>query len=306
MTSDETKAILELGRSNPVFDDERVEDRRANTEAMLGGPPAAGTDAVDAPLAGRPARWFRPDGRSITDGPVVLYLHGGVYEVGSPLAYQPFCSALALLLDAVVLAVDYRLAPEHPFPAALDDALAAYRALLDQGHPSSATAVVGDSAGGGLALACLIAARRAGLPQPAAAVAISPWTDLTNDVASRRRCEDTDPFIKPAMLRRAAEQYLAGADPKDPLASPAHAAADDLAGLAPVLLQAAANEVLADDATVVAERLALAGGDVTLELCPEAFHVYPMAGPGVPEAAEALGNLARFLHDRWSASAPPR
>jgi monoterpene epsilon-lactone hydrolase len=206
---------------------------------------------------------------------------------------------LALRLDATIVVLDYRLAPEHPFPAAVEDAAEAYRGLLDAGRPASTLALMGDSAGGGLVLSCLIAARREGLPQPAAAVALSAWADLTLQADSHRRCVETDPFIRTAMLQRAAQHYLAGVDPKDPLASPAHAAADELTGLAPVLLQAAANEVLADDSATVAERIAAAGGDVTLELCPEAFHVWHMAGAGVPESDDALSSVARFLHERW-------
>jgi acetyl esterase/lipase len=244
--------------------------------------------------------WIRPDGPAVSDGPVLLYLHGGAFEVCSPRAYQAFCSNLALRLDATVVVPDYRLAPEYPFPAAVEDSAAAFRDLLDAGHPASTLALMGDSAGGGLVLSCLIVAKREGLPQPAAAVALSAWADLTLAADSHRRCAETDPFIRTAMLQRAAHHYLAGWDPKDPLASPVHAAADELTGLAPVLLQAAANEVLADDSATAAERIAAAGGDVTLELCPEAFHVWQMAGAGVPESEEALGSLSRFVRERWS------
>jgi epsilon-lactone hydrolase len=245
------------------------------------------------------ARWIRPDHADPSDLPTVLYLHGGAFEVGSPGAYQAFCSSLALLLEATVVAPDYRLAPEHPFPAAVDDVVNAYRALLETGRSESSVALIGDSAGGGLLLSCLIGASRAGLPQPAAAVAISAWADLTLLADSYERCAATDPFISTTMLRRAAAHYLVGTDPREALASPVHAPARDLAGLAPVLLMAAANEVLADDSVTMAERIAAAGGEVALELCPEAFHVWPMAGEGVPEAREALRALSSFIKDRW-------
>jgi monoterpene epsilon-lactone hydrolase len=215
-------------------------------------------------------------------------------------AYQAFCSNLALRLQATVVVPDYRLAPENPFPAAVEDAIAAFRSLLDAGHSASTLALMGDSAGGGLVLSCLIAANREGFPQPAAAVGLSAWADLTLAADSHRRCAETDPFIRTAMLHRAAQHYLAGWDAKDPLASPAHATSDELRGLAPVLLQTAANEVLADDSTMVAERIAAAGGDVTLEVCPQAFHVWQMAGSGLPEADDALSNLTRFVRQRWS------
>jgi epsilon-lactone hydrolase len=297
--SAEMAGILELGGSYALPDQDRVEDRRVTAEAALLGPLTPGTNAQHAPLGGRPALWIRPDEIGDTNGPVLLYLHGGAFEVCSPLAYQAFCSSLALRLNATVVVPDYRLAPEYEFPAAVEDAVAAYRDLLDAGHPALTLALMGDSAGGGLVLSCLIAAKREGLPQPAAAVALSAWADLTLTADSHRRCAETDPFIRTAMLQRAAQHYLAGWDAKDPLASPAYAAADELTGLAPVLLQAAANEVLADDSTTVAERIATAGGDVTLELCPEAFHVWQMAGAGVPESEEALGSLTRFVRGRW-------
>jgi epsilon-lactone hydrolase len=297
--SAEMVAILQLASSYALADQDRVEDRRVTAETALLGPLAAGTNAQDVALGGRQALMISPDEMSPTEGPILLYLHGGAFEVCSPHAYQAFCSSLALRLSATVVVPDYRLAPEHPFPAAIEDAAAAYRGLIEAGHQASAIALMGDSAGGGLVLSTLIAAKREGLPQPAAAVALSAWADLTLEADSHRRCADTDPFIRTAMLQRAAEHYLAGWDPKDPMASPAYASADELTGLAPVLLQAAANEVLVDDSTTVAERIAAAGGHVTLELWPEAFHVWHMAGAGVPESEEALDSLTRFVRERW-------
>jgi monoterpene epsilon-lactone hydrolase len=298
MTSEAMAATLQFALSNRRVEDEALEDRRTNTAAMLTGPLADGTTVDDAPIGGCPARWIRPVDVSATDGPIALYLHGGVFEVGSAAAYSAFCSNLALLLNATVVAFDYRLAPEHVFPAAIDDVVSAYRDLLER-RPAASIALIGDSAGGGLVVSCLIAARRHGLPQPACAVALSAWTDLTNETDAHRRCADTDPFIDSPMLQRAAKQYLGGADPRDPLASPAHASSDDLAGLAPLLLQAAANEVLADDSSIVAERIADAGGDVTLDLCPEAFHVWHMGGAGFPESAAALDTMGQFVRDHW-------
>ena len=212
MPSPEVSAILDAGRANPMPDHDRVEDRRDAAEAVLSGPLAEGTTAHEAPLGGRAALWIRANRTDGIDGPTILYLHGGAFEVGSPIAYQAFCSSLALLLGATVVVPDYRLAPEHRFPAAVDDVVAAYRALLDTGRSASSVSVIGDSAGGGLVLSCLIGASREGLPQPAAAVAISAWADLTLEADSHRRCAATDPFIRTTMLRRAAQHYLVDTD----------------------------------------------------------------------------------------------
>jgi epsilon-lactone hydrolase len=296
--SPEMEAILQWGLSNPYPDEERVEDRRATVETTLTGPLAAGTSATEVPLGGRPALWIRPDTGG-ADERVVLYFHGGAYEVGTPRAYQAFCSDLALRLGSTVVVPDYRLAPEHPFPAAVEDAVSAYRELITGGFPSTSVAIIGDSAGGGLAVSCLIAAQREGLGQPASAAGMSPWTDLTLTSDSYRRCADTDPFINFPMVRRAADHYLAGADPTDPLASPACAGPDELKGLAPLLLQAAGNEKLADDAVLLADRITDAGGDVTLDLCPTAFHVWQLAGSGIPESAQALATLTTFVDKHW-------
>jgi monoterpene epsilon-lactone hydrolase len=299
VASEEMEAILAMAEGIAPMDAERIEDRRAATSAALVGPLAEGTVVEDRSLGGRPALWFYPEGMDARDDRTVLYLHGGVFEVGSPSDYQAFCSRLALRLSATVVALDYRLAPEHRFPSAVDDVLAAYRELIERVAPSK-VAIIGDSAGGGLVVSCLIAARRADLLQPAAAVSLSAWADLTPEPDSRLRCAASDPFIKSEMLQRAADQYLVKADPRDPLASPAHASMDELADLAPMLLQAAGNEILADDSSILADRVIKAGGDVALEITGAAFHVWIMAGDAIPEARRAMDSLCQFVTGRWS------
>jgi acetyl esterase/lipase len=193
---------------------------------------------------------------------------------------------------------NYRLAPEHPFPAAISDALAAYRELSGMVDPRS-IAIIGDSAGGGLAVATLIAARRAGLGQPAAAVGLSPWTDLSLSSDSYTRCRATDIALRIEEIRRCATAYLDGADPRDPLASPVFASPDELSGLAPLLLHATTGELVVDDAANLGARVRAAGGQATVVLWPELFHVWHLTGLGVPEAREALGAIVDFLHASW-------
>jgi monoterpene epsilon-lactone hydrolase len=299
LTSPEMKAVLDLGRAGPAVDADTVEERRRNTEALLAGALAPGATEEASMIGGREALWFRPPSGGLRG--TVLYLHGGAFEVGSPAAYRAFASNLAVQLDAEVVVPAYRLAPEHPFPAAVEDCTSAYEDLLRSGRPPGSIALIGDSAGGGLTVSTLLAAVHARLPQPACGAAISGWFDLTLSAPSYERCAASDPFIRRSMLSRAAAAYLAGTDPLNPLASPMHAGPDDLSALAPLLLQAAANEVLADDSSGLATRIADAGGFVQLELCPEAFHVWHLAGEALPESRASLETLTAFVHDRWTA-----
>jgi epsilon-lactone hydrolase len=290
MASPEFIAILDSLRANPPDFSVDVVDARRSMEQMLAGAPTAdGTTVEEAVVGGRPSLWIRPPG---DDGGVVLYLHGGGYRIGSAACYRGFGSYLAAAVGASVVVVDYRLAPEDPFPAAVDDALAAYRWLLDAGTPPSRIAIAGDSAGGGLTVATLLAARDAGLPQPAAAVCISPWADLTITADSYDRCAATDPYFSRAHAAQAATAYLHDTEPTNPLASPALA---DLSGLAPVLVHASDCEVLADDATRLAEGIRASGGEVDLELWPEMTHVWHIMTPGVPESRDAVNRVAEFL-----------
>lgn len=236
-----------------------------------------------------------PSGDHGSGRPVVLHLHGGGYRAGSPELSRPLASYLARRTGAEVVAPAYRLAPEHPYPAAVEDGLAGYAELLDDGVPADRIAVVGESAGGGLALAVLLEARRAGLPAPAAAAALSPWLDLTLESEAFERCAATDPVLDRSSLRHSAELYLAGADPREPAASPLFADDAALAALPPVLLQASRAEVLAGDTERFGARMAAAGGDCRVEMWEGTTHCWHLAVGRLPEAGAAVDSVAEFL-----------
>jgi len=242
---------------------------------------------------GVPAHWLAPPGADT--GRVLLFLHGGGYELGSLRSDGELAARLGRASGMRVLFPEYRLAPEHPFPAAIDDVLTAWRWLrADQDLSAGSMAVAGDSAGGGLAVALLVATRDAGEALPAAAVLMSPTVDLTSSGASMTERADQDPISTPAMLHQFASDYLAGADPKTPLASPLFAS---LAGLPPLLIQVGTADLLLSDSERLAAAAAEAGVDVTLEIGEGLPHVYQLL-LGTPEAAEATKQIGTFLRAR--------
>lgn len=230
--------------------------------------------------------WLEPEGA--VDDAVLLFLHGGGYFFGSPRTHRTLTSALARYSRMAVLALDYRLAPEHPFPAALEDAVAACRALQQEGRR---VFLAGDSAGGGLALATMLTLRDAGLPLPAAAALFSPWTDLagTGESLGARTCA----MFHGQSLHRAVGFYLAGQDPRHPLVSPLYG---DLQGLPPLLVHVSATEVLLDDSTRLADRAREAGVPVQLRVFRDQPHVWQIYARLLPEARESLREAAHFLH----------
>lgn len=251
--------------------------------------PRAGTEVRRADAGGVPGELIatpasRPDRH-------VLFLHGGGYVTGSPALYRHFTWRIATAARARVLALDYRLAPEHPFPAALDDALAAYRWLVAGMADPRRTAVMGDSAGGGLALALLLRLRDDGHELPAAAIALSPWTDLALTGASLSLNAKSDPMLNPADARLFAHSYLAGADPCNPYASPLYG---NLARLPPALIHVGSDEILRDDAVRMAEALRAAGCRVEIEVWPRMPHVWHLFAPVLPEARQAIANIGTF------------
>ncbi|CAN5605118.1 alpha/beta hydrolase [soil metagenome] len=266
-----------------------LEERRAWLES-LGEimPPPRGVIIEDATLGGRPASLTTPG----QTGPgTILYLHGGAYVSGSLISHRGLVGRLALAAKRTVHALDYRLGPEDPFPAGLDDAVAAFRELDASG--AGPIAIAGDSAGGGLALAALLALRDEGGTQPAAGVCFSPWADLTQSGATFDTRADADPLLGRETLGEAAAMYLGDGDPTDPLASPM---LGDLSGLPPVMIEVGDGEVLLDDARVVAQRIEAAGGEVDLEVWPEMLHVFQAFPPDlIPEADQSLLRAGRFL-----------
>ena len=224
---------------------------------------------------------------------IVLYMHGGGYFTCSPKTHRPIIVAMAEAFDAPAYGLDYRLAPEHPFPAAVEDATFAYRWLLEK-HPNARIVLAGDSAGGGLAIATALAARDAGMVPARAIVGFSPWTDLAVTGASIEANARSCAMLTPKGIRAGATLYLAGADPRDPRASPLYA---NLSGLPPMLLFASRHETLLDDTVRLAERATAAGVNVDMVLRDSLPHVWPVFLRFLPEAREAL-KMVRVFADR--------
>jgi monoterpene epsilon-lactone hydrolase len=274
-------------RSTGSFDAQRRQLLRAGGSARLFD--VRGTRIEAGRFTGLPTLTVRPPQPS---GLHLLYLHGGGYAVGAASLYRSMASRIALLTGAVVTMPDYRLAPEHPFPAGLDDALAAYRALLDSGIDAGRIFIGGDSAGGGLSLACALAARDTGLPQPGGLVCLSPWTDLSVSGDSVRTNRSTELVLAPDSTERFVSAYLGQRDARTPLASPLFA---DLRGLAPTLIQVSGHEILFDDSTRFAAAAQSAGVAVGLQVWDGVWHVWQAMPKLLPEADAALSAIAAFM-----------
>jgi epsilon-lactone hydrolase len=258
-------------------------------------PPPADVTFRPVNASGVPAEWAIPPGASAQRA--ILYLHGGGYVVGAPEGYREMVSNLARAAQAQALTIQYRLAPEHPHPAAVEDAVAAYRWLLGSGVEPGRIAFAGDSAGGGLTVATLVALRDRGERLPAAGVCICPWVDMEITGKSMETNAEADPLVKRDVVTNMAAAYLQGQDPRTPLASPLHA---DLKGLPPLLIQVGQAETLLDDASRLAERARMAGVDVTYEPWPDMIHVWQAFGSFLPEARQAIDRIGEFIKQRTS------
>ena len=249
---------------------------------------AASFERVNA--GGVPAEWVSAEGSAADRA--VLYLHGGGYIIGSVRTHRVLMAGLSKASGARVLGLEYRLAPEHPFPAPVEDAEAAYRWLLAEGYDAANIAVAGDSAGGGLTVSVMVQLRYLGLPMPGAAVCFSPWVDLEGVGESMDTNAEIDPMVQREGLSFMAEVYLGGCNPRAPLAAPLYA---DLQGLPPTLIQVGSAETLLDDSTRLADRTRAAGVDVRLDVWEDMIHVWQLFAPMLPEGWEALAQAGEFI-----------
>ncbi len=273
------------------------EQRRLLRELLSAQPLPAEVTVTAAALGGVPTAEITVDG--IEARHVVLYFHAGVYVMGDAFLVAGLASQVGRRTQAKVISVDYRLAPEYPYPAAVDDALAAYEALLQTGIAASDITFAGESAGGGLAIATLVNARDHGLPLPAAALAMSPYADLTLAGRSMETKREVDPLLSREALQPRVTDYTSGQDAAIGLISPIFA---DLSGLPPVIIQAGSHEVLLDDAVRLAQHAATADVKVTLDITPQVPHVFQAYYQILDEAAAALDRAGQLLSGHLDAA----
>ncbi|AMM21542.1 alpha/beta hydrolase [Frondihabitans sp. PAMC 28766] len=303
MTREQRQAIdAQMRRFTPLFSNRSLDEVRASIGDARAGfatfmstlkvPDGIRTSEVE--LGGSRSLKIEPTGESRHG--TILYFHGGSFVVGSPETQLGLTAELVVRTGYTAYSVDYRLAPEHPFPAAIDDTTAAYRALLDDGHAPSSIAFAGDSAGGGLTITTLLRARELGLPMPAAVAAFSPGLDNEGTGMSNETKATLDPIITRESVAPNRALYRGDADPKQPLLSPAVYA--DPTGFPPLLLQVGTNEVLLDDSTRMAELARDAGVDVILDVTADVPHVFQMFAGSLDEAHEALDRAGLFLTQR--------
>jgi epsilon-lactone hydrolase len=292
MASEEYQAFQKAMAERPVPPPPaNLQELRDRIDTNAGGLPVAdGVTAEAVEIGGVSCIVCRPDGVT-DDDPVLLYLHGGGFRMASALAYRSFGSHIAKAMGGRVVLVDYRLAPENPFPAAIDDTEAVYRGLLESGARAGQIAVAGDSAGGGLTASLALRTLADG-PVPAALICASPVTDLTGSSESYDTNAATDKLWSKASAVEVAELYLAGHDPADPDASPLFGSWE---GAPPLLVQVGSVETLLDDSRRLVERARSAGVDVTLHVYDDMPHVWQMSYPAFPEAVEAVDELAAFV-----------
>jgi monoterpene epsilon-lactone hydrolase len=293
MASNELQTLINILRSQPKLSELGIEEQRAQMElgfTQFKVPPDVHCEPVDA--GGVPAEWVTTP--NVLPERVVYYLHGGGYVIGSINTHREMISRLSRAASARVLIIDYRLAPENPFPAALDDSVAAYRWLLSVGVDPARLVIAGESAGGGLTLATLVALRDAGEPLPRAGICISPWVDLEGLGESIVTEAETDLLVDRDIGLIWAKAYLGSLDPRTPLASPLYA---DLTGLPPLLVQIGTAELLFDDARRLADHARAAGVGVTLEPWDDMIHMWHFFAAMLPEGQQAIDRIGEFVRE---------
>jgi len=296
MPSEQLQVIVDALRSRPVPTEASIEEQRAAFEQMASlFPVAADVSCEPVNAGGVPAEWILAPGAA--DDKVVLYLHGGGYAAGSIKSHREVISRISRAAGATALAVDYRLAPEHQYPAPVEDSTAAYRWLLSREFDPARLVIGGESAGGGLTVATLVALRDVGDPLPAAAVCLSPWVDLEALGESMTTKAEVDPIVQREVILELAKTYLGSAHPRTPLAAPLYA---DLKGLPPLLIQVGTSEALLDDSTRLAERAKSAGVHVTLELWDDMIHMWHMYAAMLPEGQQAIDRIGEFIREHTS------
>ncbi len=296
MSQAQLDKLLNIFEKMPTLGSLSLEQERRNLDeggARFLVPDDVTQEVVDA--GGVPAEFLVAPGAA--DDRVVLYLHGGGYVIGSIKSHRYLMQNVSRFSGAKTLGLDYRLAPENPFPAAVEDSTKAYCWLLDQGYKAKNIAIAGDSAGGGLTLATLVNLRDKGIDLPAAGVLISPWADLSGEAESVKTRADIDPMVKPEGLYSLGDKYLIGTDAKNPLASPVFA---DMAGLPPLCIHVGGKEILYDDAITVADKARAAGVEVELLDEPELFHVWHAFAPMLEEGQEAVEKIGTFLQKQFN------
>ena len=290
---DRVIGIIKGIRAKPPAD---IHEARAVLDRAFGRfRPASDVTVFEIDAGGVPCQWITAS--DVPQDKLIIYFHGGAFAACSPTTHQDLISRLSRASNAAALGVDYRLAPEHTFPAAVDDSIAVYNWALGHGFGPANIVLAGDSAGGGLVLSVLLASRDAGVPLPAAGVCLSPWVDLECSGESMAANDHLDDFIKRAGLSARAEAYLDGADPKHPWASALHA---DLRGLPPLLLHVGSAETLLDDSTRLAALAREAGVDVTLKVWEDMVHVWQVFASILPEGQRSIEEMGEFIRQKLS------
>lgn len=295
MDQSDLQKVYAFMAQNPPAPGSSIIDLRANAEARAQKLALDEGSRIEPANIGTPIPSEWHIGQDAADDKAILYAHGGAFRAGSPVMRRSLGTRLSEQSGMRVLAIGYRLAPEHPFPAGLDDAVAAYRFLLDQGYVPEKIAVAGDSAGGGLAISMLVLLKELGLPQPAVAAVFSPWVNLLNDGESYDSVKPVDNSLPRELMHDLAKQYLGGTALRDPRASPVFA---DLTGLPPLLIQVGDSERLRSDSEQLHEAATVHDMECYLEIWSHMFHVFQAYWSILPDGREALDRVGNFFRER--------